>query len=81
MASVPFLRNRSFIQKQSNMRNTKKNIQKAFLLIGLLLITSTGFAQLPGFDDSQNDSQPAPISSIVALGLVAGAVYGVRKIR
>jgi len=81
MASVPFLRNRSFIQKQSIMRNTKKNIQKAFLLIGLLLITSTGFAQLPGFDDSQNDSQPAPISSIVALGLVAGAVYGVRKIR
>ncbi len=81
MASVPFLRNRSFIQKQSIMRNTKKNIQKAFLLIGLLLITSTGFAQLPGFDDSQNDSQPAPISSIVALGLVAGAVYGVKKMR
>jgi hypothetical protein len=64
------------------MRNTKKNIQKVFLLIGLLLITSTGFAQLPpGFDDSQNDSQPAPISSIVALGLVAGAVYGVKKMR
>ena len=63
------------------MKNTKKNIQKAFFLIGLLLITSTGFAQLPGFDDSQNDSQPAPISSIVALGLIAGAVYGVRKMR
>ena len=63
------------------MRNTKKNIQKTFLVMGLLLITSTGFAQLPGFDDSQNDSQPAPISSIVALGLIAGAVYGVRKMK
>ncbi len=63
------------------MKNTKKNIQKALLLIGLLLVTSTGFAQLPGFDDSQNDSQPAPISSIVALGLIAGAVYGIKKMR
>ena len=61
--------------------NTKKNIQKVILLIGLLLVTSTGFAQLPGFDDSQNDSQPAPISSIVALGLIAGAVYGVKKLK
>ncbi len=63
------------------MKNTKKQMQKGILLIGLLLITSTGFAQLPGFDDSQNDSQPAPISSIVALGLIAGAAYGVKKMR
>ncbi len=63
------------------MKNTKNNIQKGILLIGLLLITSTGFAQLPGFDDSQNDSQPAPISSIISLGLIAGAIYGVRKLR
>ena len=61
--------------------NTKKNIQKVILLIGLLLVTSTGFTQLPGFDDSQNDSQPAPISSIVALGLIVGAVYGVKKLK
>ncbi len=47
------------------------------------MISSLSFAQndLPGFTDSQNDSQPAPISSIVALGLIAGAVYGVRKMR
>lgn len=63
------------------MKNTKKNIQKTVLLIGLLLITITGFAQLPGFTDSQNDSQPAPISSIVALGLIAGTVYGIKKLK
>ena len=63
------------------MNKTKKQMRKAILLIGLLLVSSTSFAQLPGFDDSQNDSQPAPISSIVALGLVAGAAYGVKKMR
>ena len=63
------------------MKNKKMNIQKGILLIGLLLITSTGFAQLPGFDDSQNDAQPAPISSLMVLGLVAGAAYGIKKIR
>ena len=63
------------------MKNTKMNIQKGILLIGLLLITSTGFPQLPGFDDSQNDAQPAPISSLMVLGLVAGAAYGIKKIR
>ncbi len=50
-------------------------------MISFLLITSVSFAQLPGFDDSQNDSQPAPISSLVALGLIAGAAYGVKKMK
>ena len=62
------------------MKNTSK-IKKAVLVISFLLITSLSSAQLPGFDDSQNDSQPAPISSIVALGLIVGAAYGVRKIK
>ena len=48
------------------MKNTS-NIKKAIVVISFLLITSVSFAQLPGFDDSQKDSQPAPISSIVAL--------------
>jgi len=58
-----------------------KRIKKMLLVPGFLLITTTSFGQLPGFDDSQNDAQPAPISSIVALGLVAGAIYGIRKIK
>ena len=62
------------------MKKTNK-LNQAVLMISFLLITSVSFAQLPGFDDSQNDSQPAPISSIVALGLIAGAVYGIKKIK
>jgi len=62
------------------MRKTNK-LKQAIVVISFLLITSLSFAQLPGFDDSQNDSQPAPISSIVALGLIAGAVYGIKKIK
>ncbi len=56
-------------------------MKKIILTAGLLMMTSTGFAQLPGFTDSQNDSQPAPISSIVALGLIAGTVYGIKKLK
>ena len=57
------------------MKNTNK-IKQAILVISFLLITSASFAQLPGFDDTQNDSQPASISSINAIGLIAGAAYG-----
>ena len=62
------------------MKKTNK-FKQPILVISFLLITSVSFAQLPGFDDSQNDSQPAPISSIVALGLIAGATYGIKKMR
>ena len=56
--------------------------RKYYLLIAFLLFTTLSFAQLPGFDDSQNDSQPAaPITSLVALGLLAGAAYGIKKMR
>ena len=61
------------------MKNYNK---KYYLLVALLLFTTLTFAQLPGFDDSQNDSQPAaPIASLVALGLIAGTAYGIKKLR
>ena len=63
------------------MKSIKNRTQKIILVISFLLITSSGFAQLPGFNDDVNDSNPAPISSIVALGLIAGAVYGIKKMR
>ena len=62
------------------MKKNKNSIQQFILVISFLLITSVSFAQLPGFDDSQNDV-PAPISSIVALGLIAGAAYGIKKMK
>ena len=59
-----------------------KNINKTIIVISFLLFTSTSFAQLPEFLDEQVDSQPqAPISSFITLGLIAGAIYGIKKMR
>jgi len=63
------------------MKKNKNSIQQFILVVSFLFLTTASFAQLPGFDDSQNDSQPAPISSIVALGLIAGAAYGIKKMK
>ena len=60
----------------------KKYNKKNYFLIVFLLFTTLTFAQLPSFDDSQNDSgTAAPISSLVALGLLAGAAYGIKKMK
>lgn len=64
------------------MKNKKHTIRKATLVIIFLLISVSSFAQtLPVFDDSVDDTTPAPISSIIALGLIAGAAYGIRKVK
>jgi hypothetical protein len=46
-------------------------------------LTALAFQGLPpGFDDNVDDETPAaPISGLVALGLVVGAGYGVKKVR
>ena len=68
------------------MDTTKNKLQRYILIFSLLFITTAGFSQqlddLPGFDKGQNDSgTAAPISSLVALGLIAGAAYGIKKMR
>lgn len=75
------------------MRNKNRNIMKKLInspkSVGLMLafffITCFGFSQVPGggglpggTDDVPDE---APISSLVVLGLVAGAVYGVKKLK
>ena len=63
------------------MKHTKK-IKKTILIIGFMMISTLSFAQLPpGFDNTQNDTGPAPISSIISIGLLVGAFYGVRKLK
>ena len=63
------------------MKNTNK-INKTIMIISFLLITSVSFAQLPTFTKTQDDSQTAaPVSSLVAVGLIAGAAYGIKKMR
>ena len=57
------------------MRNKKVEIITGTCL--LMLISSSVFAQLPDpFPNGTNVEDQAPISSLVALGLIAGAAYG-----
>ena len=62
------------------MKKTNK-INQVILVISFLLITSASFAQIPGFNSQQDDTQTAPISSILALGLIVGAAYGIKKMK
>ena len=60
--------------------------RKVEIIIGtflLMLCSVSSYAQLPpSFGGSNNNVEDqAPISSLVALGLIAGAAYGIRKMR
>lgn len=60
------------------MRKTKLQISFLFLFFA----SSLAYAQMPGFMDDVNDQRApaAPIDSLLAFGLLAGAAYGIRKI-
>lgn len=60
--------------------NSPKSI---VLVLALLFITSTGYSQfgVPGSGGGDDIQDEAPISSLVLLGLAAGAVFGVRKLK
>ena len=64
------------------MKNRKVEIIIGTLL--LMLCSASVFAQNlpPAFNDGNNNIEDqAPISSLVALGLIAGAAYGIKKMR
>ena len=64
------------------MKNTSKTFKTLVLLIGFFMFTSVSFAQLPpGFDDNVDDEPAAPIHSLVIVGLIAGAAYGIKKLK
>lgn len=60
------------------MKNSKLKIFTT--LVMLMIITTYGYGQ-PGFDPSLNDTSVAPISALVALGIIAGAVLGYKKLK
>mgnify|MGYP006447335209 FL=1 len=62
------------------MKNRKvKIILGTFLL---MFCSVSSYAQFPPtFPGGDNVNDQAPISSLIALGLIAGAVYGIRKSR
>lgn len=60
--------------------NSPKSILIAF---ALFLFTSVSYSQpgLPGAGDGTGQNDEAPISSLVILGLVAGAAFGIKKLK
>ena len=63
------------------MKNTSMTFKTFVLLISFFLVTSISFAQIPPFDDDVNDEPTAPITSLLIVGLVAGAAYGIKKLK
>ncbi len=64
------------------MKNIIKKI--SFLFAISLMFTSTVLAQLPpGFGDTTIDdtSSPAPISGLIALGIIVGGAIGYKKLK
>lgn len=67
------------------MKNIKQKTKTLMLVIALCLTVSTAYPQIgiPGSGgggiDDVNDE--APISSLVLLGLAAGAVFGIKKVK
>jgi|AntDeeMinimDraft_5_1070356.scaffolds.fasta_scaffold02945_1 hypothetical protein len=53
------------------------------IVLSVMPICASAYQSLPpGFDDNVDDETPAaPISGLVALGLLAGAGYGIKKIK
>ena len=62
------------------MKNSKFKIFAT--LIMLMIITTYGYGQNPpSFDPNLYDTSAAPISALVALGIIAGGVLGYKKLK
>ncbi|MGX1024444.1 hypothetical protein [Psychroflexus sp. MBR-150] len=63
----------------------KSTILKTSLILAVILVTTSSlYAQLPpGFGDTNVDdtTAPAPISGLVALGVIVGAAIGYKKLK
>ena len=71
------------------MKNFNKNYAKYLtltLILCLMIFPTVGFGQgsledALGFTETVNDVPEAPISGLVALGLVVGSFFGYKKIK
>lgn len=66
------------------MKKLTNSPKSTVFIVLFFLMTSVGFSQIPipnsggGNDDVQDE---APISSLVALGLIVGTAFGIKKLK
>lgn len=64
------------------MNTIQKSIKTKLLTAFLFVLFSTASIQAQGFDEDVDDEvAAAPIDGFILAGLVAGSVFGIRKIR
>ena len=63
------------------MKLKNSHYKVILILVLLLLVSTSGYAQLGDidFDPGVDDETPAPINGLIALGLAAGAYLGIRQ--
>lgn len=65
------------------MKLKNSHYKAILILILLLLVTTSGYAQFGDidFDPNVNDETPAPINGLIAIGLAVGGYLGIRKVK
>ena len=67
------------------MKKLLNNFSFKLIFIALLLSTSLSYSQADqiGFDSTGGDNvnDEAPITSLLIVGLIAGSIYGIKKIK
>ena len=64
------------------MKNISNSLKKKLFVASLFLLFSTiNVNAQDSFDDNVNDEPAAPIDGFIIAGLIAGSVFGIKKIR
>ena len=64
------------------MKNISNSFKKKIFIASLfLLFSAINVNAQDSFDDNVNDEPAAPIDGFIVAGLIAGSVYGIKKIR
>ena len=63
------------------MKFNFKKFPYTYIIILMLCLTSQAIFAQEGFEDDVDDEVAAPIDGFLAIGLIAGAAYGIKKLK
>ena len=79
---MPYKLNKKLIFKSAIKTNSIKTFKtKIFMVMFFLFLGITSIAQVPPPPNNGGQNDEVPISSFVAIGLIAGATYGIKKVK